>query len=740
MSSPSVNCIISAEDRASSVLRAVAQLSEKVAKDLEKTGRTNALGALPGHYDAATRAAEKHLSVLHQMGAAFKTLAASAAAYAAYKFPHIAAEAVKEYLPIEREQIAMQAAGHYSDADMTLLRKQQTDLAQKYGETPESVVHAQAEYVKRHMDAATAAAMTEEGVKLAKAIGTTAQRGAQILEGMIFGTGQHVTNPEDARRLGKRFADIAAVQNKQGAMSPEDIEGGWKYAAAATTAAHITPEQVAATQMVLKREQFSGDESGIFWRQLGARLMQPTAEGRTALQAAGIKYDQFVSPGKMNAGNFNLTLAEAGLKELPENEIAKIKTQAEAGAFKMKADFARAIRDAYERAYDDTSAKDLKVIGGKAGHFFEASKGQVDGAKLWDEMLHKLTPQQILEYLGVKQGAKGVSAIQQVQVGKEYEDLLKNASGTADRIANERMQGLAAAIDRMTASYDDVKNQFVEANKPVLTNLANLGATLTGFLAGLDSAEKQTMTYAAAIGSLAGGAFGLKAAFDLSKKVLEAVSGKTPTGEATKAAAEAAGAVAGGTGALPGAAIGGGVLAGVGGSAFLAGHILDTQHASEPGHRPWSAGRLWDNFTSGGDTPVTSAGINASVEAAVHAAEMKKLAERLQYPEPRKAPEFAAPLPANNGLFDVRPILNKIGGDPASGGGLMALLGAVEKINAKPVDVQVQGDVKGEALMSVRIDPSPLFTTQMNEVKSIALLGKLNNLGKSVSGPTGVTK
>jgi hypothetical protein len=54
--------------------------------------------------------------------------------------------------------------------------------------------------------------------------------------------------------------------------------------------------------------------------------------------------------------------------------------------------------------------------------------------------------------------------------------------------------------------------------------------------------------------------------------------------------------------------------------------------------------------------------------------------------------------------------------------------------------VQVQGDVKGEALMSVRIDPSPLFTTQMNEVKSIALLGKLNNLGKSVSGPTGVTK
>jgi len=745
MSNPQITAVVSAEDHVSSVLRAIAQLADKVAKDLEKTGRTSALGSLPGQYDVASRAAEKHLSVLHRINAAFKTIAVSAGSYAAYKFPHVAAEAVKEYLPIEKEQIAMQAAGHYSEADMALLRKQQTDLAQKYGEKPEAVVHAQSEFVKRHMDAATAAAMTEEGVKLAKAIGTTAQRGAQILEGLIFGTGHHVTTPEEARRLGKRFADIAAVQNKQGAMSPDDIDQGWKYAAAATTAAHVSPEQAAATMMILKRERFDGSESGVFLRQLGARLMMPTNEGRVALQAAGIKYDDYVGAGKLNAKNLNLTFAENGLKELPAHEIGRLQKSAEAGAYKTKADFGAAVRDAYTRAFEDSSAKDLNVVGKKAGMFFEASKGQVDGAKLWEVMLQKMTSQQILEYLGVKQGAKGITAIQQIQAGKEYEDLLKNAGGTAERIAQERMQGLAAAIDRMTASYEDVKNQFVEANKPVLTALANLGTKLTGWLSSLDEAQKQTATYAAALASLAGGALGLKAAYDLSKKVLEALSGKTPSAGAAEAAAGNAargGAALAGEAAkdaapfgLPFLATPAGVAAlGVGGIAVIAASATPEQQKAA-----MSANAAPDllNLTpknvilNGPGLPGMGPGMGKPGVSTLELANEFKLREITQ-PKPFTPPP-------QDGRFDIRPHLEKVAGDPTSHGGLTALLGAVQQINAKPVDVKVNGDVKGEAKLSMRVDPSPLFVAKMDRVEKIALQGQVANTGKNMSGPTGVT-
>lgn len=72
--------------------------------------------------------------------------------------------------------------------------------------------------------------------------------------------------------------------------------------------------------------------------------------------------------------------------------------------------------------------------------------------------------------------------------------------------------------------------------------------------------------------------------------------------------------------------------------------------------------------------------------------------------------------------------------------GISQLLAAVQQINSKPVDVQVQGQVHGEVLQSIRVDPSPLFIAKMDEVKKIALQGNVSNVGKSGQGPTGPVK
>ena len=66
-------------------------------------------------------------------------------------------------------------------------------------------------------------------------------------------------------------------------------------------------------------------------------------------------------------------------------------------------------------------------------------------------------------------------------------------------------------------------------------------------------------------------------------------------------------------GAGPAAAIAAVPLVGIAGAAVGAGYIMDKFHADAPGHRPWTAGRLWRNFTTGGDDMPTASEIGGPV-------------------------------------------------------------------------------------------------------------------------------
>ena len=82
-SNPQVTAVISAEDRASPVLRAIAKIAQETAKQMEK-GHGEALSSLPKNLNLANVAAERNIALLSRMKEVMSGVATAAAAYAGH--------------------------------------------------------------------------------------------------------------------------------------------------------------------------------------------------------------------------------------------------------------------------------------------------------------------------------------------------------------------------------------------------------------------------------------------------------------------------------------------------------------------------------------------------------------------------------------------------------------------------------------------------------------------------------
>lgn len=573
MSSPSVIATVGVNDHASTRLRAIADLLHKLARDFDHAGRGNGLAR---NFDAANRAAERHLTLLHRIKDAFKGVAIGAASYAAYKFPHMAVDAIDDFRPVEKEMLAMKVAKHISDADFETMWKQHADLARRFGVKPEETVHAQSAFALRDYSPQISMAMAENAAKLAKALGTTGDKAAMMLEGALFGTGQHIGSVEDAKRVSQRFGDIMTIMAKRGAMNAEDIEGFYKYAAAATTTARISPEQSAAIAMILKRENIRGDDSGNMLKQLAAHMLRPTNEGHVALQAAGIRYNEYLSEAsRLKALNLNIALEENLGKKLSETAVARIQQAIDAGRIADRRALAAAAVDAWneegpKNAKGKISAQDLKQIAKQAQRVFDSSQGSLDGERLLSDMLGKLSGQQAMAFFGAKQGSKLASVIMQLQTELRNQDYLRNSKGEMDRVATERMTGVDAAASRYEATMEATRNDFVRANAGAIERIANIGQAAADYAGALSDQAKQIATMGATALSAVGNLANLGVSALILKRLMSTApgaAGEAVAGAVTGAAATSSGAAApsawraaqGGAAGVAGGAIKGGV-------------------------------------------------------------------------------------------------------------------------------------------------------------------------------------
>jgi hypothetical protein len=173
---------------------------------------------------------------------------------------------------------------------------------------------------------------------------------------------------------------------------------------------------------------------------------------------------------------------------------------------------------------------------------------------------------------------------------------------------------LAASLNHV-ADRIDALNQFIR--DPSAKNGADLGQT-AGEIAGLIIGKIGLDKLLDKGGLVGAGAALTGSAGELSvaATALDAAAAKLGASNLPnmpKGAPSIAPLVPLGTGAGPALAIGAVPLIGIAGAAGGAGYIMDNYHASAPGHRPWTPGRLWRNITGGGDDMPTAAEIDASV-------------------------------------------------------------------------------------------------------------------------------
>ncbi|OAF14124.1 phage tail tape measure protein [Bradyrhizobium neotropicale] len=508
MSNPSVTATISANDLASPKVReliATLKQAEKAARELDGG---NLGGKYANSFNQANAAAQKHLGFLHQVHAAHKAIAATVAGYAAMKVVHGGVDAIKHALPYLREDTSIKARTGYSESDMVALRKQQNELASLYGATVEATQKAHETFGRLKYDAATNLAITRPTAIGAKAMGVTPEQNAELMESMISQYGVHFDSPADAQRKATHLNDLAAVATKKSNMTFEDVKEFTKYSAAAANAAGVSPEVNLAMGMALRRGGIVGSEAGVFARQLYAREMAPTRKGREVLAQNGIKIDDFAAHGLVTGEGLSDKMARTFGNRLSKEAIAGINAQLEEHGDEILSDrgkFTEMVANAAEASGDKLSKTDQRHLAKAANEYFDFTKQGFKGEALLNRIIESGNPMLMQAFLGDKQGARGVALLQERDKFDEAKGDLGHAGGYAQKVADEMNKGLAAAVDRLTASTEALSNTMVKANEGWLTGVTNAANAATTALTNLSPEAQRAAGIFAGIATVAAG-------------------------------------------------------------------------------------------------------------------------------------------------------------------------------------------------------------------------------------------
>jgi hypothetical protein len=409
---------------------------------------------------------------------------------------------------------------------------------------------------------------------------------AEAIRSYLQQTNKNIGTKEKALAESNKATNQLVKMAKIGGMSDDDVQGFMKFAAASGTAAGLTPETMMSMAALARRGGLRGDEAGTFVRSAAGKLTSPTKQGRAALSAAGINFDDYVSmPDKLDAGRLEGQFKTDLGKGFTPKVRAKLDTiLADKKTIGDRGNFQKAVVDAVSEMFPKTkkgtiSAMDSHRIAKSAGTFHKVSAQSVDTERLLNDAFEKkMTLPQLNAWLTDKHGGKG--AITQNQ-WDEFGASRKAIASVGDdpdfakKKADEIMGGLGGSLNNLKGSVETLILNLGTANEGLLKfSMDGIGKAFDG-IANMDNKALQA---ASALGVLAAGAGAAVGAWTLTKMLLgvggqgaaltaSAVALDGSAAALTAAAARlgvagSVGAVAGAGGAGTVAAVAGGITAG----------------------------------------------------------------------------------------------------------------------------------------------------------------------------------
>ena len=495
MSNPSVTATIAVDDKASPALKELANLAKMIAKETAAALNGSNGNGLANSYNKATVAAKQHLSVLTQM----RTEAAGiskelAAAVVASKVYQGAKTAVKDYLPYEKGVRYQTSIQDFNKADQKLLDAQRVDAAKTYGLPVMDTLHAQQAFVTRNFNAQITKAATTQAILLSKALNVPVEESSKLVEGIVFSQGIHLKDPATATAEMKRSSDLAAKASKVGAMTPDDIKYLAMYGMSPGTAAGLSPEQIFATGMTFKRANIDGQQAGTFVRAAASHLLAPTTMGRDALSIMlarqGKTLNDFTAGANLSPEAIDAALKQNGRgRGLGAKGIASLRESMddeEKNVIGDRGAFNEAARKALEDSGQTFDKGEVTKIVAHMQRLRDIAQDKVKTGELYDNIIHNATEQELISIYGPKQGGRAASL--KAETYDENKKAEEHSAGFAAKIAEDRMKGLAAAADRVSASFDALSKKSVESVQGPLEKAANAASAVVG--AALDASEE----------------------------------------------------------------------------------------------------------------------------------------------------------------------------------------------------------------------------------------------------------
>lgn len=738
MSNPQVTATISVDDKASPALKELATLARKIAQDTANALKPGSGDAYAAQFSKANTAARTHLSALTNIRNMHREIASIVGGVAAGAAAHKAREQVAEYGKYEKDVRYQTAVGGFSSQQQRLLADQRNDAAQRLGVKPEDSLHAQNAFVTRNFSAEITKAATDQALTLSKALNIPAERAAKIVEGMVFGQGIHLHDPAQAAKEMQAAGDRATVMAKRGAMTDEDIVQNSKYSSSMATAANVSANQNAAIAMTLKRANVGGDESGVFQRQLYARVMAPTKLGYDAMAAAGINYDSYSKHGAVSPEAIDSSLKRrfgTGLNEAGRNVLRERIDDPEGKALRSREEFGKAVHDAVVASGQKMSKTDEKHVNDAGMRQFDLAKQGLNGAGLIDAIIAKMSSQQLMGFLGDKQGGRGQLLLNGKQQYGTYKEELDKAEGLAGKIAEERMKGLGFALDNFGTALTNASLRLVEVVQGPLESVARFGTKVVNVLDSIPDGVK--------IGAAVSSVLGMGAA------ALASVAGVISLGSSAAAAAVSLNLLAtrGLPGLTPGGLPGGGLKGGVPASAAPAAATAAAFGGRVAGVLGGVATGLGWAAVVATVAPLVYAATSDKAQGVDRDGTRSKLARdaiRLDADDRMKreieANDRQAREAAERGDANMAAV-TKRDGNGSYRRSLRDQGGSVFDTGTNPIG-NLTGTVTGDAnvTVTVNVNPSSLLTSIVDQAKSMGSMNLTGKLGTGFQGDGNSTK